>query len=200
MPEGVDEDKRATLRRFAALGAATPLAHLVDRSAGAEVGVREAILGYVGAVPGAHFSKLRDDLQLGTGETQHHVGRLLDAGAIESRRDGDYRRFFPAGRFAPAEQVALGYLRRDTPRGIVIELLRTPTATGRELADAMGVSQSTVSKYAAELAEAGLLERDDGYTLTRPAMLLVLLLRYADSFGETAAELADEAPDLIAVR
>ena len=61
---------------------------------------RDAIVGYLAATPGAHFSKVRDDLKLGTGETQHHLRRLLDAGAIESRRDGDYRRFFPAGRFS----------------------------------------------------------------------------------------------------
>ncbi len=200
MFEGVDEDKRATLRRFAALGAATPLTRLVDGPPDAEVDVREAILGYVDAAPGAHFSKLRDDLQLGTGETQHHVRRLLDAGAVESRRDGDYRRFFPAARFSAYEQVALGYLRRDTPRGMVLELLQRPAATGSELAASLDVSQSTVSKYAAELDEAGLLDRGDGYALTRPATLLVLLVRYADSFDARTVAFAAEAADLIELR
>jgi predicted transcriptional regulator len=197
---GVDEDKRATLRRFAALGAATPLTRLVDRPAAGEVDVREAILGYLNAVPGAHFSKLRDDLKLGTGETQHHVERLLDAGAIESRRDGDYRRFFPADQFSATQQVALGYLRRETPRGMVLELLQHPAATGSELAAALAVSQSTISKYAAELADAGLLERADGYALRRPETMLVLLLRYADSFGEQTVTFAAEAAELIEFR
>lgn len=200
MYEGVDEDKRATLRRFAALGAATPLTRLVDRPRTGDVDVREAILGYLNAVPGAHFSKLRDDLQLGTGETQHHVQRLLDAGAVESRRDGDYRRFFPVGRFTAAEQIALGYLRRDTPRGMMLELLQHPEASGSELASALSVSQSTISKYAAELADAGLLERGDGYALTRPETLVVLLLRYADSFDAEAVAFAAEAADLIELR
>ncbi len=126
--------------------------------------------------------------------------RLLEAGAVESRRDGDYRRFYPAGQFSTNEQVALGYLRRDTPRGMVIELLRHPTATGAELASALDVSQSTVSKYAAELDDAGLLERGDGYTLIAPESLLVLLVRYADSFGDEAAAFAADAADHIAVR
>ena len=197
---GGDEDKRATLRRFAALGAATPLVRLVDPSSGSGVDVREAILGYVDAAPGAHFSKLRDDLQLGTGETQHHLRRLLDAGAVETRRDGDYRRVYPAGRFTAEEQVALGYLRRETPRGMVLELLRRPASTGSDLAAALDVSRSTVSKYAAELADAGLLARDDGYALTRPALLLVLLVRYAASFDAETVRFAAEAADLIEVR
>ncbi|MGM0591021.1 MAG: winged helix-turn-helix transcriptional regulator [Halobacteriota archaeon] len=197
MPErGVDEEKRATLRRFAALGATTPLVGLAggDRS---RSDVRDAIVGYLAATPGAHFSKVRDDLKLGTGETQHHLRRLLDEGAIESRRDGDYRRLFPAGRFSPFEQTALGYLRRQTPRGMLVELLRNPAATGTDLADALDVSRATVSTYAGELDAAGLLSREDGYAVREPETLITLLLRYAESFDANVVAFADEATDLI---
>ncbi|PSP54263.1 MarR family transcriptional regulator [Halobacteriales archaeon QH_7_68_42] len=193
--EGVDESKRATLRRFAALGAASPLVRFAQDS---ESDAPDAILGYVTATPGAHFSKVRDDLKLGTGETQHHLRRLEGEGAIESREDGDYRRFFPAGRFSEFEQVALGYLRRATPRGMVVALLRDPDATGADLAAELGVSRPTVSKHAARLEEAGLLSRADGYELERPETLLLLLVRHADSFGEDAAALAAEADDIVA--
>ena len=193
--EGVDESKRATLRRFAALGAASPLVRFAQDS---ESDAPDAILGYVTATPSAHFSKVRDDLKLGTGETQHHLRRLEGEGAIESREDGDYRRFFPAGRFSEFEQVALGYLRRATPRGMVVALLRNPDATGADLAAGLGVSRPTVSKHAARLEEAGLLSRADGYELERPETLLLLLVRHADSFGEDAAALAAEADDIVA--
>jgi len=192
--EGVDEDKRATLRRFAALGAASPLVGFAQDS---NSDAPDAILGYVTATPGAHFSKVRDDLKLGTGETQHHLRRLVSEGALESREDGDYRRFFPAGRFSEFEQVALGYLRRSTPRGMVVALLRDPSATGADLADELGVSRPTVSKYAAQLEEAGLLSRETGYELERPETLLLLLVRHADSFGEDAAALAADADDIV---
>ncbi|MFB6228526.1 MAG: winged helix-turn-helix transcriptional regulator [Halobacteriales archaeon] len=195
---GVDEDKRATLRRFAALGAATSLAGVLDHP-DEESDVREAILGYLAATPGAHLSKVRDDLSLGTGETQHHLRRLLEAGAIESYRDGDYRRFFPADRFSSFEQVALGYLRRETPRGMVIELLSDPDASGGDLAAALDVSRPTVSKHAAALEEAGLLDREDGYALARPETMLVLLVRYADSFDDAAVAFAAEAATHISV-
>lgn len=194
MSEEVDQDKRTTLRRFAALGAATPFVSL-----GGGSDARDAIVGYLSTTPGAHFSKVRDDLRLGTGETQHHLRRLVDEGAIESRRDGDYRRFYPAGTFSAFEKTALGYLRRDTPRLMLIALLRDPDATGSDLADAAGVSRATVSASARELESVGLLDRTDGYAIRRPETVLVLLVRYADSFDEAATSLAADASGLISV-
>jgi len=192
--EGVDESKRATLRRFAAIGAASPLARFKSDS---DSDAADGIAGYVTATPGAHFSKIRDDLQLGTGETQHHLRELERRGVVESRKDGDYSRFFPADRFAEFEQVALGYLRRATPRGMIVTLLRDPEATAGDLADRLGVSTPSISKYAAELESAGLLSRDGGYSVERPETLLLLLVRYADSFDADTAELAAEADTLI---
>jgi predicted transcriptional regulator len=197
MPEhGVDEDKRETLRRFAAFGAAAPLAGLGSREAGTS-DVRDAIVGYVARTPGAHFSKVRDDLQLGTGETQHHLRRLLNGGTLVSRRDGDYRRFYPAGRFSEFEQVALGFLRRETPRALVVACLRTPGQSGSELAATLDVSRPTVSTTARALAEAGLLDREDGYRVVAPETLIKLLVRYADSFDANVAAFAADVDEYV---
>ncbi|ELY89575.1 MarR family transcriptional regulator [Natrialba hulunbeirensis JCM 10989] len=193
--DGVDDEKRATLRRFAAVGASTPLAGL-STTASAESGdsdARDAITGYLSTTPGAHFSKIRDDLQLGTGETQHHLRRLEDADTIERYSDGDYKRFVLADRFDEFEKQALGYLRRDTPRGMLVELLSTPDATAGDLAEALSVSAPTVSKYAGELEEAGLLSREGGYTVERPTTVLLLVVRHADSFDERATQVARNA-------
>lgn len=194
MDEEVDESKRSTLKRFAALGAATPLVRLSESE---ESDVRDAIVGYLAATPGAHFSKLRDDLQLGTGETQHHLRRLETDGTIEHRKDGEYKRYFPAGRFSDFEQRALGYLRRGTPRKMLIALLGAPDSSGSEIAETAGVSRSTISKYAAELESAGLLSRADGYRIRRPETLLTLVVRYADSFGAAAVAFAGEADEFV---
>lgn len=194
MAREVDEDKRTTLRRFAALGAASPLAGLATADTSLS---REAITGYLAATPGAHFSKLRDDLQLGTGEVQHHVERLLEEGTVESERDGDYRRFFVTGRFSAFERTALGALRRETPRAVLVELLREPGLSGTALADRLGVSRATISRTTNDLAERGLLVAADGYRVERPETVLVLVVSYADSFDEDAAAFAANAADFV---
>ena len=193
----VDESKRATLRRFAALGAASPLAGLASAS-DSDSDTPDAIVGYLTATPGAHFSKIRDDLQLGTGETQHHLRRLESEDTIESRKDGDYSRYFPSGRFTEFEQVALGYLRRETPRGMLVALLESPNIAAGDIATELDVSRPTVSKHAAEMESAGLLSREAGYSVEQAETLLLLLVQYADSFDEKAVELAARADDLVA--
>ena len=192
----VDEDKRATLRRFAALGAASPLARFADDSSDSDSDAPDAIAGYVSARPGTHFSQLRDDLQLGTGEAQHHLHSLESDGVVVSRKDADYRRYYPAEQFTEFEQVTLGYLRRSTPRGMLVALLRDPTTTASELAATLSVSRPSISNYAAELEDVGLLSRADGYTVAEPETVLTLLVRYADSFDDDVAQLASEADSL----
>ncbi|RLM71247.1 MarR family transcriptional regulator [Halorubrum sp. Atlit-8R] len=198
MTEGFDGQKRETLRRFAAVGAAAPFVGTASADDGGDGNeTREAIRGYVPTTPGAHFSKLRDDLRLGTGEAQYHLRKLEEAGAIESVKDDDYRRFFPADRFDETDKRALGYLRRETPRGMILALLRDPDATGADLASALGVSRPAISAAAADLERAGLLDRTDGYALTEPERLLTLVVRYADSFDAAAVAVADDAASLV---
>lgn len=207
MTDGFDKRKRETLRRFAALGAAAPFVGSAGATSDSDGGrnrrtrdeskqadeneTRDAIRGYVATTPGAHFSKLRDDLRLGTGETQYHLGRLEKTGDIESIKDGDYRRYFPANRFGEWDKQALGYLRRETPRLLVLELLQDPTISGATLADRIDVSRPTISTAAGNLAEAGILLREDGYTLQEPERLIGLIVRYADSFGPKAIEFTE---------
>jgi predicted transcriptional regulator len=195
--EGVDQDKRQTLRQFAALGATASLAGIAGTDASGDSDARGAIAGYLSTTPGAHFSKIRDDLSLATGETQYHLRQLEDDGAVESRRDGDYRRYFPVGEFSEFERTALGTLRRETPRGIVLALLADPDVTAGDIADRLDVSRPTVSKHAATLEEQGLLSREDGYELVDPETTLLLVVRYADSLGPDARSLATDAAGLL---
>lgn len=189
----IDEEKRETLRAFAAVGAGSPLLGLADDG---DSDARGAIAGYVEATPGAHFSKIRDDLSLATGETQYHLRRLTDTDVVTMSRDGDYKRYFLAGEFDAFERRALGYLRRDTPRAMLMGLLEDPTLTGAELASKTGVSAAAISSAASKMQAAGLLKKENGFEVRNPETVISLLLRYGQSFNKETRQFASDAAGL----
>ena len=201
MPPGEvpDADKRATLKQVAAIGAAAPFVALGDTAEASDTpDRREALRSYVTVTPGAHFSKLRDDLGLGTGETQYHLRQLVATDELVTERDGEYRRYFPANRFDAADRRALSYLRRETPRGIVVSLLLDPSRSASELAAQLDVSPPAISSAAADLEDAGFLDRSSGaYRLQDAERLVTLLVRYEDSFGPETADFRRQISDRI---
>jgi DNA-binding MarR family transcriptional regulator len=80
---------------------------------------------------------------------------------------------------------------------MVLTLLRHPDATGSEIASALDVSRATVSTYASQLDDAGLLDRTDGYVVSRPETIITLLVRYADSFDAETRAFAADADSLV---
>ncbi len=82
---------------------------------------------------------------------------------------------------------------------MVIELLESPAETGSALADRLSVSRATVSNYAGELEDVGMLDRSEKYVVEQPETVLTLLVRYADSFGPDAVDFASNADQLIRV-
>ena len=79
----------------------------------------------------------------------------------------------------------------------MVTLVERRGTRGAELAKHLDVSRSTVSGYAVELDDAGLLSRADGYAVERPETVLTLVVRYADSLGPDAVALADDADALV---
>lgn len=194
--DGIDEDKRATLRRFAAAG--TALSGGVVGTAAGDDETKDALHGYLTTHPGVHFSKLRDDLSLGTGETQYHLRQLVEAEVLTTEKDGDYRRYYPYGQFSAFERRTLGWLRKSTPQAIILELLASPTAPTSDIATAVGVADSTVRSHLTALADAGVLDRTEtGYRVQNPETVITLVLRYAESLGERAVSFADDVPTVI---
>lgn len=196
-----DANKRQTLRQFAAVGAIGPFLSASETEDGEGTNRRDTIAAYIDATPGAHFSKIRDDLGLGTGETQYHLRKLETASRVESDRDGDYRRYFAAGQFDQRDREILGQLRRSTPRKLVIALLTNPDRSAGEIATHVDRSPAAISQAAAQLEAASLLDREGGdYAIIDPERTIAFLVRYAQSFGPDALSFADNLEQYVAWR
>lgn len=152
---------------------------------------RRRIYEFVAASSGAHLREIgrRCDLPLGT--ALYHLDRLEAEGLLTVRRDGRYKRYFPAQGLGRREKDFISALRHAVPRRIALALLRTPLMTQRELCDLIGVSRSTLSFHVNSLMDRGLVVRESTrpehrYRLEDATLTHELLVRYQESLGDVA--------------
>lgn len=123
---------------------------------------RRSIYEMVQTEPGLSVSEVMERRGTAWGQTVYHLERLTEAGLLDEEPDGRYRRFYPVG-LDPGEREAVGLLREESPRRIVEHLVENPASIQKEIASAVGLASSTVSKHLRRLEERGLVERaEDG--------------------------------------
>jgi len=128
---------------------------------------RGVIYEYIRAHPGAHVRGMAKDLGIATGDMQYHLQWLESHGLVKTRKSGFYRFVYPTMIFKESQEVLLGVLSQETPREILLCLLRDTAMTQRELARSLGHSQPTVSWHMDRLIQLGVVSR------TRTSMGLI---------------------------
>ena len=136
--------------------------------------------------PGTHLREVARRVEAPLGTALYHLDFLDDRGLLVARRDGRYKRYFPAHSFGSDDKALLTVLRHEVPRRIVVSLLGSSAATQRRLSVCLGVSRSTLSFHINRLLEEGIVGRErDGpeyvYHLADKARVRDVLQRFADS-------------------
>lgn len=154
---------------------------------------RKTMFEYVKERPGVHFSQMRQDLDLETGELQYHLRKLEEYGVIESEKRRGKRRLFVAGELTDDERAILSMLRYETTREILLHLLEEGQARNGELADAVGVTPATISWHLSKLIEENIVESTQNghaarYRLQNPELAIQLLVRYRETFVDRAVD------------
>ena len=152
---------------------------------------RRRIHDHVLAYPGLHLREIARQTALDPNHVKYHLGRLEKAHLVTSRKEDGYQRFWPTehdergtrGRLPPDERKVLALLRRPIPLHIVTILLDREEANQRELVDAVGTAQSTLSYHLKRMERQGLLVvestgRQRRYRLADHDRLHALLMRY----------------------
>lgn len=121
--------------------------------------VRGQIYGLVRTTPGAHYTLIRDALQVTNGTLSHHLKTLEVQGFITSSRDGVYKRFYPVdfeigseGKGIRLSNLQARLLNRLEQSGD--EVLQT------DLADALKVTQQSISYNLRLMEKQGLLVKE----------------------------------------
>ncbi len=118
---------------------------------------RAQIQQLVQAEPGIHFQDLARRLNLGRGNLEHHLRKLVAAGLLSKVPSNGYTCYFPKGTVDRRLMAAAPLLRSEGGRAVLDAVREQPGRSGRELAAALGLSQSTVSYHLRRLEEAGLV-------------------------------------------
>lgn len=121
--------------------------------------VRNQIRRRVHGDPGIHFNELERELDLATGQTQYHVHRLLRSDEIVSECLYGRTHYYST-EYDQWDRQALGLLRRETCRDVVIYLLARGSADPATVAEELGIARSTLEWHLSHLVECDLVRKE----------------------------------------
>ena len=107
--------------------------------------------------PGIQFREIMRTSGLKNGVLSHYLGKLEKNGIIKVIRGPRQVRFFPP-RITEDESIVIKALRKQTPRDLLLALVKEDELEFSELVKEVKKSPSTVSLYLSQLVEDGLVE------------------------------------------
>ncbi|MEA3559870.1 MAG: winged helix-turn-helix transcriptional regulator [Candidatus Thermoplasmatota archaeon] len=116
--------------------------------------LRKRIYVYVQNHPGEHFRSILTHLDLTNGTLAHHLYTLEKENLIRSKRDGLYRRFYPAGYQIDETKVSLSAIQRRI-MGLVTD---EPGLSQKDISQRLQISNSTVNYNIKSLADKGIVD------------------------------------------
>jgi predicted transcriptional regulator len=152
-----------------------------------ELDVRRRVYETLLMSPGLHFREIQRRMGMAYGALQYHLEYLVRHGLIVQESGSEYSRFFPSEFKSIREREIMSLLRQESIRGILLNVLAHPGARNKDLADALGLSASTISWHLGRLVLAGALamERaggDASFKVVEPEVVTRLLVTYKSSF------------------
>lgn len=150
---------------------------------------RKRIFEHVEAHSGCHLREIGRKCDVPLGTALYHLDRLEAQGLLTIRRDGRYKRYFPANGLGRRDKDLLSAFRHSVPRRVAHTLLERPRLTQRELCEAIGVSRSTLSFHVNGLIQRGIVRREPArpenrYVLDDVELTRQILTKYRDSLGD----------------
>lgn len=120
---------------------------------------RRGIYELICASPGITIQKLSNGSHVSYSTASYHLDRLSAARLVVVTRDGNKMRYYRnGGAFSEQERAVLPLLKSAETVAVIDALLASPGTYRARLADALGVSTTTVSWHLKRLRSAGLLE------------------------------------------
>ena len=107
--------------------------------------------------PGIQFRELMRSSGLKNGVLSHYIGKLEKNGIIKVVRGPRQARFFPP-KITEEESIVIKALRKDTPRAILLALIKDDGLEFNQIVKEVKKSPSTVSLYLSQIVADELVE------------------------------------------
>lgn len=107
--------------------------------------------------PGIQFREIMRSSGLKNGVLSHYLGKLEKNGIIKVIRGPRQARFYPP-RITEEESIVIKALRKQTPRDLLLALIKEDGLEFSQLVKEVGKSPSTVSLYLSQIVDDGLVE------------------------------------------
>ena len=107
--------------------------------------------------PGIQFREIMRSSGLKNGVLSHYLGKLEKHGIIKVIRGPRQARFYPP-RITENESIVIKALRKQTPRDLLLALIKEDGLEFSQLVKKVGKSPSTVSLYLSQIVDDGLVE------------------------------------------
>lgn len=144
--------------KFKAVGAT--LYSRIDPDEVLDHDTRREIRDMVADEPGIHFREIKRRVETGSGNLDHHLDKLTEADVLVEHATDGYRCYFLHGTVDRRVVDAADRLRSESARTVLAVLQEGPCRSIAGLADAAGLSTSTVRYHLERLEEAGLLDAE----------------------------------------
>ena len=107
--------------------------------------------------PGIKFREIMRETDMKNGVLEYYANKLEKDGVVKVERKPGQTRFFPPS-VADNDILMIKNLRQETPRQILVALLKYETLSFSELVKNVKKSPSTISLYLTQLKNDGLVE------------------------------------------
>ncbi|UCG70886.1 MAG: winged helix-turn-helix transcriptional regulator [Thermoplasmata archaeon] len=106
--------------------------------------IRGMIRGYIIANPGDNYNSIKRALGLNNGTLAHHLKVLEKAEIIQSKQDGMFKRFYPAGMRIPHDN---GSEISEMQRILLVKIADSPGISQKEIAKLLGMSKGVINYH-----------------------------------------------------
>ncbi|MGD9962724.1 MAG: winged helix-turn-helix transcriptional regulator [Thermoplasmata archaeon] len=152
-----------------------------------ELESRKRIYECVRNSPGIHFREIQRRTSLPIGVLEYNLNCLVDRALLSVDKEESFSRYFPCGQITAEKQRILSSLRQEIPRGIILYVMRHPSATHGEILSNFTISGGTLSYHIKKLVLRGVLRlekvgRESRLTVIDPDKVADLLIIYRRTF------------------